>query len=148
MVKSISKARIDSLLKEVVNEKGEHEYVNCWWLYHPDFLTGVDTKPKRYLEPFYYGQVFKHFEENLNKSRFLIVIGYAFRDEKVNGYIEVFLNNKNNTVVVIDPSRPNHKLLDLSNVKYIKSKTSDMEYEDLKNLVGADWQEISDDDTD
>lgn len=144
MVKSAYGARFDSLLKEYKNDKGEIKYFSCWWNYHPDFLTGVKTKPKRYDEPFFYEKVFKHFEENLSNSGIVIVIGYAFRDDKVNKYLMGFLSNSDNLMIVIDPVNRIPPSLDLANLKYIKAKSSEIPYDEIKALIGNNWLEDPD----
>lgn len=103
-------------------------------------MTGVKTKPKRYDEPFFYDKVFKHFEENLSKSRIVIVIGYAFRDEKVNMYLKNFLSHSDNLMIVIDPVNRIPSFLDLANTKFIKAKSSEIPYDEIKALIRPTFQ--------
>jgi len=50
----------------------------------------------------YYSKVLNHFAQNLHDARILIVIGYGFRDPKINEMFMSFLKEKNKTAFVID----------------------------------------------
>ena len=51
--------------------------------YHPDFLSGTTSKIQRYKEP-YYSKLLKCFEDNINNSEKIIVIGYGGNDSGIN----------------------------------------------------------------
>ena len=67
-----------------------------------EFLTGTTSKAKRYEAPIYYKPQFKNFERDLMKADEVYVIGYGFKDEKVNDIIKYNIN-KDAKCVVIDP---------------------------------------------
>ena len=67
-----------------------------------EYLTGITSKAKRYEAPIYYKPQFENFERDLMKTDEVYVIGYGFKDEKVNDIIKRNIN-KDAKCVVIDP---------------------------------------------
>ena len=56
---------------------------------------------------YYYQTIFEHFKQNLNDSKYLIIIGYSFRDTEINKIInDNFLNSDDKRIIVIDPHMP------------------------------------------
>lgn len=76
--------------------------------YHANFLTGTTSKEKNYTVPFLFKSLFEHFENNLQNSEILIIIGYGFKDKKINDLIiENFGGTK---IYIVDP------YLDINNI--------------------------------
>ncbi|WP_113663500.1 hypothetical protein [Pedobacter nanyangensis] len=96
---------VTDFYKEVIDDNGELKYVNDFVNYFPDFLTGTTSKILRYQDPVYYETIFKLFEENLQTSKKLILIGYGCGDSEINNII---LNNFRGEVYAVDPF-PNPK---------------------------------------
>jgi hypothetical protein len=92
-----------NLYKEVVDEKGNLSYDQCWVNYHADFLTGTTSKIERYKEPLLFKELFQHFRINLNEAEKLIIIGYGGRDSEVNKMILENFDYKNKPSFIIDP---------------------------------------------
>lgn len=87
----------------------------------PDFLSGITNKTRSYVEDDYYLVLFDHFKNNLEQSEILIVVGYGFQDPGINDYIENHFLMKHKKMIVIDPSKPNSKLLEKYNVHHINT---------------------------
>lgn len=81
----------------------------------PDYLTGRAFKIRSYDEG-YYKILFDHFKENLKSANVLIVIGYGFKDEGINDYIEKHYLSKGGKVIVIDKFKPEADII----TKYTK----------------------------
>lgn len=90
------------LYKEIMDKNGKLSYFNDWINYHSDFLTGTTSKILRYREPLYYDKVFRHFEENLENSEKLVIIGYGCGDSEINSIIENFYV-KGNPIFIVEP---------------------------------------------
>lgn len=67
-----------------------------------DFLTGATTKVHRYESPIYYKPQFDNFKADLAKTDHLTVIGYGFKDTRVNEMVLEQINKKARCIVV-DP---------------------------------------------
>ena len=67
-----------------------------------DFLTGATAKVYRYESPIYYKPQFDNFEADLALTDHLTVIGYGFKDFRVNELIQSHINTDANCIVV-DP---------------------------------------------
>ncbi len=122
------------LFKEV-NIDGELSYINDWINYHPDFLSGTTSKILRYREPWYYEKIFTHFENNLEKSESLILIGYGCGDIEVNNLIEKKFDFKNKPVFVVDPFPTDRatEFLKRFNGTLIQKKPDELRIDDFKN---------------
>src|SRR5690606_18110771 len=122
------------LFKEV-NTDGELSYINDWINYHPDFLSGTTSKILRYREPWYYEKIFIHFENNLEKSESLILVGYGCGDIEVNNLIEKKFDFKNKPVFVVDPFPTDRttEFLKRFNGTLIKKKPDELRIDDFKN---------------
>ena len=121
------------LFKEVVKD-GKLTYINDWINYHPDFLSGTTSKILRYSEPVYYEKVFNHFENNLENSEMLILIGYGCGDVEVNNLIKEKFDFINKPLFVVDPY-PSDKTKEFIlefNGKLIEKTPNDLNLDDLK----------------
>lgn len=121
-----------NLYKEVVGKKGL-EYFNYWINYHPDFLTGTTSKIERYSEPTLFKKLFSLFQENLDKSDKLIIMGYGAKDSEVNRMILDHFDYKNKPVVIVDPY-PSQLLKDLRETLNAKMVTTDLNGLDISEL--------------
>jgi len=55
----------------------------------------------------YYKSVFSLFNENLDDSKYLIIIGYSFGDKSINDMvIDSFSNNEEKKIIIIDIAEP------------------------------------------
>jgi hypothetical protein len=86
-IKSKSGICTTEFYKEIEDNNGNITYENCFNNYHPDFLTGKESKIERYKEPLLYQNLFKQFKKNLYDAEKLIIIGYGCGDKKINEYI-------------------------------------------------------------
>ena len=67
-----------------------------------DFLTGAVSKIRRYESPIYYKPQFDNFERDLQSTNQLIVIGYGFKDARVNEIIKNTIGDSTRSTI-IDP---------------------------------------------
>jgi hypothetical protein len=67
-----------------------------------DFLTGTTAKIRRYESPIYYKPQFENFEKDLTVTNSLIIIGYGFKDARINEIVRQKLN-ASAQCAVIDP---------------------------------------------
>jgi hypothetical protein len=110
---------LDYLSKKTRDKNGELKDINCYWLYYPDFLTGVIDKADHYEESCYYKPIFDNFKFNLENSSTLIVIGYSFQDYKINDILKNhFLKDTSKRMIFISPKLPDNVLLQNNNVRY------------------------------
>jgi hypothetical protein len=123
----------DGLYKEVKNKNNEPVYINDWINYHSDFLSGTTSKILRYREPWYYEKMFKHFENNLNNSEKLIIIGYGCRDIEVNNLIEKNFHGKE-TLYLVEPYP--HE----NTEKFCKRFQARLITKDLNSLIPKDFE--------
>jgi hypothetical protein len=94
----------------------------------PEFLSGTTQKIARYERGPYYPRVLEHFVRNLEASNTLIVIGYGFRDERINQYLEkLFLDNPRKSMIVVDVVLPKNPLMNRENVHFINGGVSGMD---------------------
>jgi hypothetical protein len=121
--------------KEIKNENGVLEYENCWVNHHPDFLTGITSKIKRYQSPLLYEKLFKLFKRNLNEAEMLIIIGYGCKDSEINRYLlEEFGMKK--PCFIIDPCAGDKVSEFISqmgdNTTLVRKKLEDISLSDFK----------------
>ncbi|MEH0156423.1 hypothetical protein V6R21_19905 [Limibacter armeniacum] len=93
----------DEIIKRTVDVNDEVTEERFPFSYHGDFLSGINSKIKRYNEPILYGNLFRYFSENLKEAQALCIIGYGGRDSKVNEIILENFDYKNKRVIVVDP---------------------------------------------
>jgi len=99
----------------------------------PDFLSGMRWKIELY-DADYYRTVFDHFKNNLRSSDALIIIGYGFRDDRINEYIEgLFCKNGNRPMFVVDEIKPCTDFLKRDNTHFLDGGVSGM---NIKSIVG------------
>lgn len=121
------------LFKEI-EQDGELTYINDWINYHPDFLSGTTSKILRYREPWYYEKVFNHFENNLENSEELVLVGYGCGDIEVNNLIREKYDYKNKPLFIVDPfpSDKTHEFIDEFNGYLIEKTPDNLRIEDFK----------------
>ena len=119
--------------------KGKLQYIDDNGNFYPDFLTGTTHKIEKYRLGKYYPAIFRHFERNLARSHTLIVIGYGFRDSRINEYIEKhFLDGTSKSVFVVDIAQPVWSPFSSKRVHFLGNGVSGMDTEFiLKRLPRA-----------
>lgn len=123
------------IYKEVTREE-KYLYENRSTDVVPDFLSGTTHKLSQYNRGTYYPLVHKHFQLNLTESKSLIVIGYGFRDLRINKYLEEnFLADANKVMFVVDIERPERGYFDRPNVHFIEGGVSDMNIEFIRERI-------------
>lgn len=96
---------IGKVYKELKNGKSEIIPKSA----HPPFLTG---KNKVYNE-FFYKDLFSKFQENLEQSSILVIIGYSGGDPGINKYLKEYY--KGGKCFIVDPAvEENSDLIDLA----------------------------------
>lgn len=88
------------LLKENKSKRG---YELFPFATHADFLTGTTSKILRYREPLLYRKLFKNFTKNLQNAEILIIIGYGFKDIKINDIILENFDFLSKRIYIVDP---------------------------------------------
>ena len=118
---------IEEYFKEVFDpENKSHFFKSLWEDVSPDFLCGRTEKTKKYSQDKLYRDLFERFEENLQKSELLIVIGYGFQDCGINGYLVKNFLDKGKKMIVIDPKNPNKKMIDKYKAIHIRCSIADL----------------------
>jgi len=125
-------------LTHLYKEVGKDENIpdlNDWINNYPDFLSGTTSKILRYREPCYYEKVFKNFENNLENSESLIIVGYGCGDIEINNIIERKFDFKNKPVFIVDPfpSDNTYKFKMRFNGILRKNKLDELKIEDFIN---------------
>lgn len=127
---------VHQFFMEVIDRNtGEPRLEHLWDDVAPDFLSGTTNKTRYYSKDPYYKNLFNHFEKNLSKSEYLIVIGYGFQDSGINEYIENNFLKKGRPMIVIDPNKPNSELLDKYDALYISKGVTQVTYSEYLNLT-------------
>ena len=125
-----------SVYKEITTHLGEIKKSNFYMDVIPEFLSGTTEKLKHYERTVYYNQIFKHFFQNLINSKHLVVIGYGFKDSKINEHLKnYFLNDTQKIMLVIDVTKPQSEILSQSNVKFIAKSVIDLDNEEIKSIL-------------
>lgn len=121
---------------EVTDTKtGAPRLEHLWDEVAPDFLSGTTNKTRYYSGDPYYKNLFKHFENNLSASEYLIVIGYGFQDSGINEYIEKNFLSRGKPMIVIDPNKPNTELLDKYKALHIAKGVTQVTYTEYLKLT-------------
>ena len=89
---------------ELYKKKIDNNYEHYPFVYHSDFLTGKETKVKRYGDPVFYKKMVDRFKSNLQSSDKLIIIGYSGGDSEINKMIINNFNFKNKKAFIINRS--------------------------------------------
>lgn len=124
------KTRLLSL--RLKNEKGEivdRDFTH----YHSDFLSGAIYKISRYKQPFYEG-LFESFQNNLQNSSLLIIIGYAGKDSCINEYIKKNYDYNKKPIYIIDPT-PNVIFADNIKANLIKKGINSLTEDDIDIII-------------
>lgn len=136
MIKLAYRINEGSVYKEITTHFGEVKKVHFYVDVIPEFLSGTTEKLRHYERTLYYDQVFQHFFQNLRSSNHLIVIGYGFRDSKINEHSKnYFLKDAHKTMLVIDVTKPECVILNLNNVKFIAKSVIDLSIEEIKTTL-------------
>lgn len=123
---------VEEFYKEVKNEQtGEFEYTSGHQYKYPDFLCGTSYKLLFYSDE-YYKRLHDHFINNLKKSEKLIVIGFGFKDLKINEMIEESFLKEGKKMIVIDPFPNIHVFKKSYNIQYIEKG--------INNVNQKEWQ--------
>ena len=99
-----------------------------------EFLTGTKSKAKRYDAPIYYKPQFENFERDLMSADEIVIIGYGFKDERVNEIIKQKVKIEARFLVIdpyINESAMNKAGDLLPNVRIIKESITDMDWPDV-----------------
>ncbi len=123
------KQRVDKtdVFKEAERDGGL-QYIGYPLNYHPDFLCGTTVKTQRYGTGTYYPTLIRHFEENLRASCNLIIIGYGFRDQRINQYIkEAFLIEQGRQMFIVDVQMPETEFIAREDVYFVKGGVEGMD---------------------
>ena len=96
-VKIKSKMEIEKIYKN--NGIG---YDTCANAYHPDFLTGIRFKQRRYKEHGLFDTLFRKFEENLLNADKLFIIGYGCGDDGINDRIKKYFDYQTKQIIIFD----------------------------------------------
>jgi hypothetical protein len=117
------------LMERFDEQKQKFVYENPFTNNYPAYLTGTTQKIKRYHDDFY-DNLFSHFQDNLEKSEKLIVIGYGFQDAGINEYLETNYLAAGKKILVVDIKMPNSKLIEAypDNFVYSGNGVSDTAY--------------------
>lgn len=138
MIKWVYRISEGSVYKEITTHLGEIKKENFYVDVIPEFLSGTTEKLRHYERTVYYSQIFKRFFQNLNNSKHLIVIGYGFKDSKINEYLKTyFLNDSQKTMLVIDITKPQSEILSQSNVKFVAKNVIDLDIEEIKSILNV-----------
>jgi hypothetical protein len=101
----------------------------------PDFLSGTTNKTIHYTKNLFYKNQLKHFEQNLSKSKMLIIIGYGFRDERINEYLEKYFLAKGKTIVIIDPVKPQFELFNKCKCHFIEKGINNVDTKQYTEIL-------------
>lgn len=127
-----------SITKRQINDKNEVTSELCFWNYYSDFLSGTTEKILSYGKHYYYKIIFDNFINNLEKSIFLICIGYGLGDSMINEFIiKYFLSNKDKKMLIVTPHKPKSELFDYPNVIYYGENRGieSLNLEEIKELM-------------
>jgi hypothetical protein len=105
----------------------------------PLFLSGTTSKILEYdFHPF--ATLIKNFNENLEKSKCLIIVGYGFMDTKINDFILNSCIKNKKLVLIIDPGELNHIPFVkkyYSSLKVIEKGVESINTHEIFNLVNV-----------
>jgi len=101
----------------------------------PDFLSGTTTKILHYSGDSYYKKLFDHFQQNLQESSHLVVVGYGFRDSGVNQFLVDHFLKDGKKMIVVDPYYPEKTLIDKYQAVHIKKSVSEISTKQLLDQV-------------
>ena len=136
MIKSAYGINEGSIYKEITTYLGEFRKERFYVDVMPEFLSGTTEKLRHYERTVYYKHVFQHFSDNLSSSKYLIVIGYGFKDSKINEHLKKhFLKDQQKTMLVIDVLKPQSDILGLNNVKFISKSIINLDIEEIEGLL-------------
>lgn len=125
---------VSDFYKEIKNvQSGTYEYRKGFQYKYPDVLSGTSYKLLFYNDE-YYKRLHTHFVNNLIESKKLIIIGYGFKDLKINEMIEDNYLKKGKIMTIIDPFPNLNCFADYSNIKMIEKGINDVSITELKSI--------------
>lgn len=127
------------LLKEKWNDINQsYSFIHLYDQAMPNFLSGTTYKMSFYEKDPYYKILFSHFRTNLCSSELIYVIGYGFKDEGINGYLEKYYLAAGKKMIVVEPFDPSPQLLELSekfSINIVPKKIEQMTYGDFTQFL-------------
>lgn len=131
---------VSNFYQEVVDsESGQARFEYLFDDTSPDFLSGTTNKTRYYTRDPYYVRLFQHFQENLQNSELLFVIGYGFQDKGINEYLEENFLKRGSQMIVINPSKPKTDLIDKYGSKHISQGVTDLSYDEYMALLPEEF---------
>lgn len=121
----ITREFFDEKLQEVRREEAPRDV-------EPLFLTGRNSKAESYQQDPFYKVLFGHFQNNLNSTDRLVIIGYGFRDPGITDCLCKFADRRGTSCIVVDTQKPSHAFLERSNVTYIPKSAEQFSGSDLQ----------------
>jgi len=132
-IKRLYGISVHEFMKEIKDEDGNLTYARGYTEVYPDFLSGTSTKILNYDRQSYYKPIFSHFVDNLRNSQILIIVGYGFKDPKINEFIQTeFIDKGGTKVIVIDIQKPDMSMFD---EKYFEFFTDGIEKIDHHEIL-------------
>jgi len=102
---------VGEIYRERFNPRKENfDYDRPFYRSEPSYLTGTTNKIKRYGD-YFYDNLFVHFSKNLQESEQLIVIGYGFKDQGINDFLEADFLSLGKKIMVIDVKKPEAEIV-------------------------------------
>ncbi len=123
-------------IKEEVGRGVDRRYERVAGLWAPAFLSGTTSKILQYGRTQYSKSMFDHFIANLENSKFLITVGYGFRDEKINEFISRhFLDRTGATMLIVDVREPALPPEFANRYEFFEGGVTDFDLERLQRSV-------------
>jgi hypothetical protein len=91
----------------VKSTRCKREYMYLSTAIRPDFLSGAQTKIKKYNNPLLYKKLFRQFAKCLREADKLIIIGYGCNDTIINEYVNKNFNDSSKRAYMINPDANN-----------------------------------------
>lgn len=123
------------IYEEYQDNNGKYTYNDKLNSFAPQFLSGTTRKILSYDKPGYFREVFEHFKNNLRNSAKLIIIGYGFRDTKINEIIMENFFNGINKIVIIDPGESFRSLFTDIPLMHIQKGIECITNEDVSKIL-------------
>lgn len=102
--------------------------------YHANYLTGTNSKIRKYEDPFLFKPLFESFKKNLQNSELLIIIGYGCKDKGINEIIANYFKGKR--IYIVDPycdeNETIHEFAKRIDAQIIKTQISDLSMDEFK----------------
>jgi len=135
MIKIPKKLNLLELYREKeIQEDFTEEHL--WTLYEPHFLSGDETKVKKYNSHQYYIDMFNMLQKKLNNSELLVCIGYGLGDEELNK--NIFSSyDESKKLLVVKPSKGNGEFYRNKNVIHFGTsrELKDLNITEIEELI-------------